>query len=315
MSAMCLRYDWCWQASRHVLQRPSIMSVAQSSRLGVATRNVNATVDLLKGDVGWELSACETIGAESLADDHFDLASSLPFIEDVHLGPPLPPAKRPSQPRTTCQFWCTIGPISGLLQTPAAMPYNNTPITPSAEVTGTVSLPLARVKKIIATDTDIASCSNNAAFVMTVATEMFLQHLVEQSHNIAKSEKKPRRNIQYRDVANAVARVENLEFLSDVVPKTQTMRSVRQKQAAGGRDALGGNIGAGQRTLDGKVIGAAEAEARMDDDAEPQAVNGARQGDDGDKMDVDGDDADEDMSMHTANEEQPAMPIDKLVSP
>lgn len=80
------------------------------------------------------------------------------------------------------------------------MPYNNNPIPPSKEVTGTVSLPLARVKKIIAADDDIAACSNNAAFVMTVATEMFLQHLVDRSYSIVKSEKKPRRNLQYRDV-------------------------------------------------------------------------------------------------------------------
>lgn len=83
------------------------------------------------------------------------------------------------------------------------MPYNNTPITPSKEITGTVALPLARVKKIIGADDDIASCSNNAAFVITVATEMFLQHLVEQSYNIVKSERKPRRNVQYRDVGKS----------------------------------------------------------------------------------------------------------------
>lgn len=61
-------------------------------------------------------------------------------------------------------------------------------------------LAVARVKKIINADEDIGNCSNNAAFVITVATEMFLQHLVEQSYNIVKSERKPRRNIQYRDV-------------------------------------------------------------------------------------------------------------------
>lgn len=105
------------------------------------------------------------------------------------------------------------------------MPYNNTPIVPSDKATGTVNLPrmlhalssvlhtshfkdsklildisVARVKKIIAADDDIGNCSNNAAFVITVATELFLHHLVEQSYNIVKSERKPRRNIQYRDV-------------------------------------------------------------------------------------------------------------------
>ncbi|PPJ56539.1 hypothetical protein CBER1_03925 [Cercospora berteroae] len=139
------------------------------------------------------------------------------------------------------------------------MPYNNTPIAPSNEVTGTVSLPLARVKKIINADPDINQCSNNAAFVITVATEMFLQHLVEQAYNQVKSEHgpKPRRNIQYRDVANAVARVENLEFLTDVVPRTMTMKQYKQKAAkdaaAGAASAENGAPGKGQGTLDGHV--------------------------------------------------------------
>lgn len=97
------------------------------------------------------------------------------------------------------------------------MPYNTNPITPSEEVTGTVSLPrqyyymhsygllltlalVARVKKIIGADEDISACSNNAAFAIAVATEMFIQHLAEQTYNVVKSEKKPRRNVQYRDV-------------------------------------------------------------------------------------------------------------------
>ena len=59
---------------------------------------------------------------------------------------------------------------------------------------------VARVKKIIHADDDIANCSNNAAFAITAATELFLQYLVEQTQNVVKAEKKPRRNIQYKDV-------------------------------------------------------------------------------------------------------------------
>ncbi|KAK5136576.1 hypothetical protein LTR08_002590 [Meristemomyces frigidus] len=157
------------------------------------------------------------------------------------------------------------------------MPYNNTPIMPSQEVTGTVSLPLARVKKIIHTDDDIGNCSNNAAFLITVATEMFLQHLVEQAYNIVKSERKPRRNLAYRDVASAVARVENLEFLTDVVPKTVPYKQVKQKQAKEG--ANGSGVGSGQGTLDRHVGGGKEE----------QATNGAR--DEG--MDVDDEETEE----------------------
>lgn len=66
------------------------------------------------------------------------------------------------------------------------MPYNTTAIPPRKEATGTNQLPckhnnfsnlkyilttiVSRVKKIIALDSDINICSNNAAFVITVAT-------------------------------------------------------------------------------------------------------------------------------------------------
>jgi len=56
------------------------------------------------------------------------------------------------------------------------------------------------VKKIINADDDINNCSNNAAFVITIATEMFIQHLAERSHEMVRSEKRPRKNIQYQDV-------------------------------------------------------------------------------------------------------------------
>jgi len=111
------------------------------------------------------------------------------------------------------------------------MPYNVTPIAPPTEYTGQVSLPLARTKKIIAADDDIHSCSNNAAFVITIATEMFIQHLVKQSYEI-KSDKRQRKNLAYNDLANAIARVDNLEFLTDVVPKTTTYKKLVAEKGA-----------------------------------------------------------------------------------
>ncbi|KAF2816446.1 uncharacterized protein BDZ99DRAFT_458318 [Mytilinidion resinicola] len=112
------------------------------------------------------------------------------------------------------------------------MPYNNTPIAPPRETLGTVSLPLARVKKIISADEEVGSCSNNGAFVIALATEMFIQYLAEQTHTVVKTERKPRRNIQYRDVASAVARVDNLDFLADVVPKTMPYKKFKEQKAA-----------------------------------------------------------------------------------
>ncbi|KAF2709094.1 hypothetical protein K504DRAFT_433941 [Pleomassaria siparia CBS 279.74] len=137
------------------------------------------------------------------------------------------------------------------------MPYNNTPITPTQEVTGQVALPLARVQKIINADQERLHTSKNAAFAIALATEMFIQHLATTTHNVVKTERKPRRNIQYRDVATAVAKTDNLEFLVDVVPKTTTYKEFKKKQAdkeaavskgkavngSGGQTTLGGGSG------------------------------------------------------------------------
>ncbi|PON23625.1 hypothetical protein TGAM01_v207569 [Trichoderma gamsii] len=124
------------------------------------------------------------------------------------------------------------------------MPYNTNAIPPRKEPTGQTQLPLSRVKKIISQDPDVQMCSNNAAFVITLATltqyliftqEMFIQHLTEEAHAQAKLERKPRRNIQYKDVANAISRRDNLEFLEDVAPKTTTFKKAKAAAQAQSR--------------------------------------------------------------------------------
>lgn len=151
------------------------------------------------------------------------------------------------------------------------MPYNNAPISAQEEVTGSSVLPLARVKKIIAMDDDIAQCSNSAAFAISIATEMFIRQLTQQAHNVVKSERKPRRNLQYKDFATAVARIDNLEFLSDVIPRTTTFKQFKEKKA---REAANGvSVEAGQTTLD-RQHPAPQTEEKLQAMAQPGQVNG-----------------------------------------
>lgn len=74
--------------------------------------------------------------------------------------------------------------------------------------------------------------------------------------------------------ANAVARVENLEFLTDVVPKTQTYKQVKQKQTKEPAARANG-VANGQRTLD----------QHMGEASEGQATNGAAH--ESEDMDID----------------------------
>lgn len=48
---------------------------------------------------------------------------------------------------------------------------------------------------------------------------------------MARADRKPRRNIQYKDLAGAVAHADNLEFLEDVIPKTTPYRQIKGQAA------------------------------------------------------------------------------------
>ncbi|OIW31801.1 hypothetical protein CONLIGDRAFT_629488 [Coniochaeta ligniaria NRRL 30616] len=179
------------------------------------------------------------------------------------------------------------------------MPYNTTAIPPRKEITGTTQLPLTRVKKIINMDQDINTCSNNAAFVITLATEMFIQHLAQEAHNMAKFERKPRRNIQYKDMANAVLHHDNLEFLEDVIPKTTSYSKVKD-QAAAARAKLKGEKKTGvvgeepaglpngkKHKTNGHANGVAAPKILADDDPSAQLEMEMRQAERGHDEDVD----------------------------
>ncbi|OJJ50808.1 hypothetical protein ASPZODRAFT_106685 [Penicilliopsis zonata CBS 506.65] len=128
--------------------------------------------------------------------------------------------------------------------------------TGAQEITGQAALPVSRIKKIIQLDDDIVQCSQNATFLISVATEMFIQYLAEQGHNVIKSERKPRKIIQYKDLATAVSRIDNLEFLSDVIPKTTTYKQFKEgktKEAPRSGPSAAAAVEKGQRTLNGAL--------------------------------------------------------------
>ncbi|KAL8702843.1 MAG: hypothetical protein Q9201_003983 [Fulgogasparrea decipioides] len=99
--------------------------------------------------------------------------------------------------------------------------------------------------------------------------------------NVVRSEKKPRRNIQYKDLASAVTRIDNLEFLADVIPKTTTYREYKEKKAKTARSNA--PLSSGQTTLDNSrslpsrpadVINATGAQATADSLPRDDAADG-----------------------------------------
>lgn len=82
---------------------------------------------------------------------------------------------------------------------------NNQPATTKT------AFPQARVKTIMREDKDVASVSHDAVFAVTLATEMFLEYLVQKSYSSTKTE--GRKIVSYKDVSRAVADNVDLAFL------------------------------------------------------------------------------------------------------
>lgn len=151
---------------------------------------------------------------------------------------------------------------------------------------------MARVKRIIMSDEDIQTCSTNAAFLISIATvgldlipiihifvlivltlnqEMFVRYLTEQAHIVVRSEKKPRRAVHYKDLAAAVARVDNLEFLNDIIPRTVQYKDIKEKKP---RQPTTIKLTTGQTTLDKRQSNAdAEAEPEAEAEADPESMD------------------------------------------
>ncbi|KAI8123907.1 DNA polymerase epsilon subunit 4 [Lucilia cuprina] len=72
-------------------------------------------------------------------------------------------------------------------------------------------LPLTRIRNIMKLDPDLHIASNEAVFLVTRATELFIESLAQESYNFTLESKK--KTIQKRDVDLAIDAVDSLMFL------------------------------------------------------------------------------------------------------
>lgn len=128
---------------------------------------------------------------------------------------------------------------------------------------------------------------------------MFVQYLTGEAQNMTKLERKPRRNIQYKDMgrticprfvqpriltttppANAVTHQDNLEFLEDIIPKTTSYKEIKAKAAAararvsGEKTAAAAAAVEAERPTDGVPNGKRQKSIMNGNGAPPPAANG-----------------------------------------
>ncbi|KAJ1958059.1 hypothetical protein EC988_000514 [Linderina pennispora] len=87
---------------------------------------------------------------------------------------------------------------------------------------GVSTLPAARVRRIIKEDKDIFACGADSIFLVSRATEYFIDSLVREGYEFARFDK--RKTVQYKDMAKAVQSIEQYDFLSDIIPPTVTLK-------------------------------------------------------------------------------------------
>ncbi|KAJ2528005.1 hypothetical protein EV175_007496 [Coemansia sp. RSA 1933] len=94
---------------------------------------------------------------------------------------------------------------------------------PSINTTpGSSSLPAARVRRIIKEDKDIFACGSESLFLISKATEFFVESLVREAYEFSRLDK--RKTVQYKDTAKAVQSIEQYDFLGDIIPMTVALK-------------------------------------------------------------------------------------------
>lgn len=80
-----------------------------------------------------------------------------------------------------------------------------------------ISLPISRVRLIMKSSPDVSSINQDALFLTTKATELFVQHLAVTAFNNGAG--KDTNSLSYSDLANTAEETETFQFLTDILPK------------------------------------------------------------------------------------------------
>ncbi|ORX97580.1 histone-fold-containing protein [Basidiobolus meristosporus CBS 931.73] len=89
-------------------------------------------------------------------------------------------------------------------------------------------LPLARIKKVMKTDEDVKMISAEAPILFSKACEIFITEITMRAWMHAEENK--RRTLQRSDVASAVSKSDQFDFLIDIVPREDSSKVKRAKE-------------------------------------------------------------------------------------
>ncbi|KAG9317970.1 histone-fold-containing protein [Chiua virens] len=99
-------------------------------------------------------------------------------------------------------------------------------------------LPLARIKKVMKSDPDVKMIAADAPILFCKACEVFISEITARAFIIADSNK--RRTLSRADIAKALAKSDQFDFLIDIVPREEGLTGLSHSTAGGGVSAMAG---------------------------------------------------------------------------
>ncbi|KAI0720556.1 histone-fold-containing protein, partial [Cerioporus squamosus] len=108
-------------------------------------------------------------------------------------------------------------------------------------------LPHARVQKIMKADKDLIMVQREAAFLISRATEEFVQRIAEAAQRVA--EREGRSTVQAKDLVASVRRADEFAFLEELLPYLEPEPAAPGRSKARTKDGNEGGKLTGQSTM------------------------------------------------------------------
>uniref|UniRef100_A0A182XDT7 Nuclear transcription factor Y subunit gamma n=1 Tax=Anopheles quadriannulatus TaxID=34691 RepID=A0A182XDT7_ANOQN len=127
---------------------------------------------------------------------------------------------------------------------------------------GNQMLPLARIKKIMKLDEEVKMISSDAPLLFAKATEIFIQELTLRAW--LHTEHNKRRTLQRSDIAMAITKYDQFDFLIDIVPRDEIKGSWKvfdgpaQDECAAGGGGGSASPGGGEAVASASTASAGE---------------------------------------------------------
>lgn len=99
------------------------------------------------------------------------------------------------------------------------MALNRSPVSKTKEL----SLPMSRVKTIMKSSPEVENISQESLYLVTRATELFIQYLTQEAFRISGHHK-----MDYKHIAEIVQTREEMEFLREIMPRKITYKQYKE---------------------------------------------------------------------------------------